>query len=129
MPTTTAAREYQQNQILTAGRSQLLLLTYDGALRFLNLARGHMQARQYEAQHNNIVRTQAILLELRNSLDPAVDTEMAASLHAIYTYLYNRLTHANVRDDEQALGEVIAHLAELREAWSRAAVTCAASPA
>ena len=118
-----ATAEYQQNQILTAGRSQLLLLAYDGALRFLGLARAHMRAHEIDRQHANIVRAQAILAELISSLDPTVDEKMAASLRSLYEYLYDRLTHANVRDDEAALTEVGAHLASLREAWAEAAMT------
>jgi len=121
MAETTATAEYQQNQVLTAGRSQLLLLAYDGALRFLNLARGHMLAGELDRQHSNIVRAQAILAELVSSLDPTVDARMAASLRSLYEYLYDRLTHANVRDDERALSEVIGHLTRLREAWAEAA--------
>jgi len=117
-----ATAEYQQNQILTAGRSQLLLLAYDGLLRFLNRARSHMLARELDKQHANIVRAQAILVELVSSLDPTVDARIAASLRSLYEYLYDRLTHANVRDDEAALAEVISHLARLREAWAEAAV-------
>ncbi len=124
MAESVATTEYQQNQILTAGRGQLLLLVYDGALRFLGRARASMQARDLDQQHRNIVRGQALLLELVGSLDPTVDATLAASLHRLYDYLYNRLTHANVHDDEQALVEVIGHLARLREAWAQAAVSC-----
>jgi flagellar protein FliS len=123
MAESAATAEYQQNQILTAGRSQLLLLTYDGLLRFLNRARSHMLAGELEQQHANIVRAQAILVELICSLDPTVDAKVAASLRSLYEYLYDRLTHANVRDDEATLAEVISHLTRLREAWAEAAAT------
>jgi len=123
MAESVATTEYRQNQILTAGRSQLLLLAYDGALRFLSLARIHMRAGELDRQHANIVRAQAILVELINSLDPTVDERMAATLRSLYEYLYDRLTHANVRDDAAALDEVTAHLASLREAWAQAAVS------
>jgi len=116
-----ATLEYQQNQVLTASRSQLLLLAYDGALRFVNRAREHMRAHELEAQHAAITRAQAILIELISSLDPTVDSTMAAALRSLYAYLFDRLTHANVRDDEAALGEVITHLSRLREAWAEAA--------
>ena len=121
MSESAATIEYRQNQVLTASRSQLLLLAYDGALRFLHLARVHMGARELEHQHHNIMRAQAIVLELIGSLDPTVDETMAASLRTLYEYLYDRLTHANVNDDDGALAEVIAHLAQLRDAWAQAA--------
>jgi len=123
MAESAVTTEYQQNQILTAGRSQLLLLAYDGALRFLNLARSHMAARDLNGQHHNVVRAQAILTELISSLDPSVDERMAATLRSLYEYLYDRLTHANVRDDEGAVVEVIGHMSRLREAWAEAATS------
>jgi flagellar protein FliS len=129
MAESAATSEYQHNQILTAGRSQLLLLVYDGALRFLNLARARMGARDLEGQHHNIIRAQAILVELISSLDPAVDPALAASLGRVYAYLYDRLTYANVHDDERALGEVIRHLGQLREAWAQAAACVGAQQA
>jgi flagellar protein FliS len=123
MAESAATIEYQQNQVLTAGRSQLLLLAYDGALRFLSLARADMKARKLEGQHRHIVRTQAIVLELITSLDPTVDPTMAATLRGLYEYLYDRLTYANVNDDDAALAEVLGHLVQLREAWAQASLS------
>jgi len=52
-----------------------------------------------------------------------VDERMAATLRSLYEYLYDRLTHANVRDDEGAVVEVIGHMSRLREAWAEAATS------
>lgn len=111
---------YRENQVTTASRGQLLLMTYDGMLRFLEEGRQAMRASRYEAQNAHITRTQSLLLELLMTLNRAVDPVLTDRLERLYRYMYDRLTEANVRDDEQALTEVAGMLASLREAWAEA---------
>ena len=117
----TVNQSYQTNQVQTAGPGQLLVLAYDGMLRFLREARQAMGRRDYETQNRYIQKTQAILLELQHMLDYNAFPELAAQLNSLYWWMYERLTRANVTDDEQMLAEVAQHLAELRAAWAGAA--------
>jgi len=120
MATLTAKDYYRESQVTTSGPGQLLLLVYDGMLRFLAEGRRAMLQKNYEAQNNSIKRVQSLLIELLNTLDHSVHPELATNLDRIYRYLYDRLTHANVQDDEEALLEVARHLSQLREAWKAA---------
>lgn len=111
---------YREKQVTTASRGQLLLMAYDGMLRFLAEGQRAMQDRQYEAQGKSITRVQDIITELMYSLDHSACPEVAASLEKLYRYMYDRLTTANVYDDEQALQEVMRMLTGLRETWYEA---------
>ena len=111
---------YRENQITTASRGQLLLMTYDGMLRFLEEGRRAMAESRYDVQSSNITKTQSLLLDLLSSLDHKAAPELANNLDRLYRYLYDRLTTANVKDDEKALTEVAGILADLREAWVEA---------
>jgi len=113
---------YQQNQVLAAGREHVLLLAYDGAIRFCRTAREYMKAGRLYEQHTHVIKAQAILRELITSIDHSVAPELGRRLDSIYHYLYDRLTHANIRDDVEALNAVIDALTDLRAAWSEAAV-------
>lgn len=111
---------YLENQIMTASPGKRLVMTYDGAIRFARTAQECMKKGDLFEQGNNIRKVQNILLELMASLNPKVDEQLAANLDALYTYMFDRLTHANIRDDEKALEEVLGLLTELRAAWAEA---------
>ena len=120
MAYTNAYQQYQESQVLTAGRGKLLLMAYDGAIRFLRQARGHMAVRAYEQQNSCIVKAERLILELIYTLDAKANPELAHRLTLIYEYLFNRLIEANVADDVDALDEVTGHLVEMRSAWAEA---------
>jgi len=125
-----AYQQYQESQVFTASRGRLLLMAYDGAMRFIRQAQAFMADRNYEGQNTSIVKAQRIILSLASSLDHTADPDLAERLTRLYEYLFSRLIHANVSDDPEALSEVISHLAGLREAWAEAdrSITCAQIP-
>jgi len=112
---------YQSNQVQTAGPGQLLVMAYDGMIRFLREAQRAMEQHDYEAQNRYIQKTQALLLELQRVLDYEASPELATCLNNLYWWMYEKLTQANVKDDVQMLMEISRQLAELREAWAIAA--------
>jgi flagellar protein FliS len=119
--------QYWKSQILTASPGRLLLMTYDGGLRFLRLAARAMEEKNLEEQHTNITKAQRIVLELLNTLDHSANKPLAASLDSLYRYICDRLTEANVRDDLEALREAEMLLSRLRESWAEAEARTAES--
>ena len=117
----TANQSYRTNQITTAGPGQLVVMAYDGMLRFLREADVAMRQKNYEAQNRHIQKTQALLMELLCTLNHSASPELARNLDALYRWMYDRLTQANIHDELQTLAEVTGHLAKLRDAWSLAA--------
>ena len=115
-----AYQQYQETQVFTASRGQLLLMTYDGAIRFVTQARGHMASKSYELQNDCIIKAQRILLELISTLDSKASPDLAWRLTQLYEYLFNRLVEANVSDNVEALDEVRSRLVELRTTWADA---------
>jgi flagellar protein FliS len=112
---------YQQSQILNASREQLLLLTYDGLLRFLGRAERGIASRDFEEKHLGFARAQAILLELSRTLDFSVSPELAGNLARTYGWLLEELAQADAADDLVRLQRAKALVGELREAWAAAA--------
>lgn len=114
-----ASAQYQQGQTLTVSRGQLIVLLYDGALRFLRRARLAIANQEIEAAHTAICRAEDILAELDATLDDSAGA-VATNLHRIYAYCLQRLIAANVAKDAQPIGEVMAYLEALLAAWRQA---------
>ncbi len=112
-----AQRQYQQSQIETASPTRLIVLLYDGAIRFSTLGLEALEAQRYEEQNEYLLKTQRIVTELMSSLDRNRGGEVAANLYRIYTYLIEQLVRANMQDDAAQLREAIHTLTDLRETW------------
>lgn len=112
--------QYKKTEISTANQGKLILMLYDGAIKFINKAIELMPKKDIENIHNNIVKAQDIIIELATSLNMDAG-EISQRLFSIYMYINNRLTDANVKKDQKPLLEVKKYLSDLREAWEEAA--------
>ena len=113
-------RSYRETQIKTAAQGKLILMLYDGAIKFLNLAREGLLAkhRKYDEVSTNLIRAQDILSELMVSLDFERGGEIARNLFSLYMYCNRRILDGNIQKDVAPLDEVRQVLSELREAWA-----------
>ncbi len=114
--------QYRRNQVDTATPEKLLLMVYDGAVRFVRSAREGVANRDFERANREIIRVQDILAELTAALDFG-RSDVSKSLFALYEYMNRRLIEANIRKDEKILEEVESMLGGLREAWKQVAVS------
>ena len=114
------SREYLKTQIQTASREQLVLMLYDGAIRFSDQARDRIVTSDFEGAHRLLIRAQNIVLELLYALDRKTGGEVADNLASLYTYCYNRLVEANVHHAPEKIDESNSVLRGLREAWAQA---------
>lgn len=121
MPYSDLQKEYKKTQVITASQGKLIVMLYDGAIRFINNAMDLIEnpKRDIEKIHNNIVKAQDIITELISSLNMEAG-DIAHRLFSIYIYLSQRLTEANIKKTKEPLLEVKKHLSELREAWAEA---------
>lgn len=115
---------YQQNQFQTASPGKLLLLAYDGAIRFCKVAGEKMKEQQYSEQCTYINKATAIVVELASTLREEVDPVLCARLKSIYVYVLDKLSEANLNQDQKALDEAIKILSDLRETWAEADKKC-----
>jgi len=109
--------QYQNNQILNASPEQILIMLYDGSIRFCRQAMLAMDAGQKTLQAEKISRAMAIVCEFSNTLNFEVGGEIAADLDALYAFMVRELTRANIKNDRKALETVADLLAGLRETW------------
>lgn len=114
------ASDYKQQEILTATPAEILILLYEGAIRFLNLAKAGMEEGNVEKYHNNLLKAQRIIVEFMTSLDMEIGGEVSKNLYALYEYYYFRLVQANIKKDITMVEEVLSHLRDLKATWEEA---------
>jgi flagellar protein FliS len=112
--------QYRNNQILNAPPEQILIMLYDGAIRFCRQAMLAMDSGDKKVRAEKISRTMAIICEFANSLDHQVGGEIATDLEALYAYMVRELTTANLKNNRSSLETVEALLVDLRETWGQA---------
>ena len=117
-----AMNAYQRNAILTASPAELTLMLYDGAIKFCNIAIMAIESNDMEKAHVNIMKTQRIIEEFRNTLDRQY--EVAEDFDRIYVYVLRRLFDANIKKDKEILEEVNGHLRSLRDTWKEVMRKC-----
>jgi flagellar protein FliS len=108
---------YQETSIATESKGRLVVMLYDGAIKFMRLAIKELEAKDYEAKGRYIDRAQDIINELNAVLDMESGGEIAANLRKLYVFMSKRLTEANVQRDPQMIREVISLMEELNKGW------------
>ena len=112
--------QYLETQVNTASPERLLIMLYDGAIRFLKEAECAMAEHQVSLQGTLISRTISIINELSATLDHEIGGEIAADLEALYDFMNRELLLANLKDDPNRLGQVRKMLTGLRDTWQKA---------
>ncbi len=118
--TQPSPRQYLETQVKTASQEELLILLFDGAIRFAEQAKLRMDAKDIEGSHNMLVRSQQIVLEVMTALDRGIGEEVYSNLMGLYNFIYRRLVNANVTKDKTQVDEAIAVLTHLRDTWRQA---------
>ncbi|SDF59790.1 flagellar export chaperone FliS [Desulfovibrio legallii] len=114
-----AAHAYFQTNISTTDQGQLLLMLYDGALKYLHQARDKILAKDYAAKGVLISRVIDIVNELAASLNMEKGGSLAVNLNNLYLLCTARLLRANLKMDLESLDSVEHILAGLRDAYSQ----------
>jgi flagellar protein FliS len=112
---------YRKTQAQTATKADLLLMLYDGAVRYALQARTAIESLDIMAAHNSILRVEDIIRELSVTLDRGSSPEVADSLARLYDYMMHLLIQANIRKSVEPLDKVIDMLTDLRDTWRQAA--------
>lgn len=105
--------------VTSANPHQLILMLYDGAIMALNLSLHGLGAGDIPKKCKEITRAVDIISQgLQSSLKLEEGGELGQRLYSLYDYMCNRLLHANLKNDQAAIHEVIGLLTELKQAWS-----------
>ena len=98
-------------------------MLYDGALRFMAVAREAIVRKDIPARRDALNRTMAIVSELQSALNLQAGGEVAVDLDRLYEYASVRLLDAAMRNDVEPVDEVRRIFEILRDGWATAAGT------
>jgi flagellar protein FliS len=110
-----AKSQYEEMQVQTTP-GRLVVMLYDGALRFLQIGKEALCRGDHEGQGLNLAKAQNIICELLDTLDPSAG-DLAAQLDAVYRHWLQRLLIANAEDRADFVDEVVQQMRSLRDAW------------
>ena len=110
---------YKRVDVETTSQGKLIVLLFNGAIQRAEEAKRHIAAGSIEHVHNNLIRAQEILGELRSALDMKTGA-IAQNLDRIYEYLQHLLITANLRKSVEPIEECLGHLTVLRDTWKEA---------
>jgi flagellar secretion chaperone FliS len=108
---------YKENAVATQSRGRLVVLLYEGAIRFLRQAQQELEAGDMAAKGEHINKAVAILHELDSCLNMDDGGEIAQNLRSIYQFMVRHLGEANVQRNPTHIQDVIECLESLNESW------------
>jgi len=112
--------QYQHNQIMTASQEQILIMLYDGAIKFCRQAIAASEAGNVGEKLGRIAKTYAIITEFSNSLNHEIGGEIAADLDGLYHFMLRELNKARNDTSGDNLRNVEKLLVDLRLTWGEA---------
>ncbi|MFC5653071.1 flagellar export chaperone FliS [Paenibacillus solisilvae] len=115
---TTPHQKYQQSSVQTASPGKLIIMLYDGAIRFVKQGIDAIEHKNIASANENLIKAQNIVHELVASLD--FKYEISNGLALLYEYMLHRLIESNVRKDIVPASEVLSYLTDLKAAWLQA---------
>lgn len=106
---------YQRNAILTASPPELTLMLYEGAIKFCNIAIIAIEKKNYEEANNNLKKAQAIITELRVTLNHKYP--VWEDFDRVYDWIYRRLIEGNIHKDIEVVEDALKYIREMRDTW------------
>lgn len=110
-----AYQQYKKVTVETVAPGKLLIMLFDGAIKNIDIAKKAIGEKDYQLAHEQIIKTQDIVLELMSTLN--MDYDISKNLYSLYEYMNNRLIEANVEKSVVILDEVRVFMSDLRNTW------------
>ncbi|MEP7119283.1 MAG: flagellar export chaperone FliS [Acidobacteriota bacterium] len=108
---------YRQTQVQSRTPLELVVMLYDGALKFLYLTREAIERRDLAARRDASSRALAIISELQSTLNMAEGGEIAVRLDELYGFVNRRILDATKDNAVTPIDDAIRVIENLRGAW------------
>ena len=110
-------RAYHQTSVQPSAQLTLIVMLYDGMLRYLRKAHTCIEVQDIEGAHNYLMRSKDIVNELLSTLRAEKAGEVGGNLRDLYLYMFRRILEANLNKDPQPVQDVIRIAETLRQGW------------
>ena len=114
-----AAQSYRNHAISTQDSGKLIVMLYDGAVKFLDIAQEKLRDGDFESKGIYVGKAQDIVAELNNCLDLESGGELGQNLQALYNFIHRHLSEANAERDPRKIRQCREIMAELRDGWQQ----------
>ncbi len=111
-----AYQNYKKQEVEGATKGKIVVLLFEGAIKFLKIANKNIDEKDIQSAHNNIVKTENILYELMSTLNMDAG-EISVNLMKLYDFMIWQLIEANRDKDKNKIDSVIELLEPLKNAW------------
>ncbi len=108
---------YKQVDVETASQGKLIVMLFNGAIQRAEEAKRQLIKGKIQDVHNNLIRAQEIVGELRGALNMQAGGDIARNLDRIYEYYQHLLIMANLRKDTQPIDDCVAAMKSMRDTW------------
>lgn len=119
-PVAGQVNAYKRTSVMTANRETILLMLYQGAIRFLKQAISAQGADNNEETNSSVSRTLEIVTELRACLNHKVGGDIAKSLDELYVYIIEQVVQGNLEKKPELMKNALSILEHLNETWEQA---------
>jgi flagellar protein FliS len=109
---------YLEQKVMSAKPEELTLMLYDGLVKFIKKARLFNEQKDIQKTHENVVKAQAIVLELQATLN--MDYAISDELDALYDFIYEMLVEANLSKNDKPLADALEISESMRDTWKEA---------
>ncbi len=110
-------QKYQENKIEGASQAEMIIMLYEGAIKFMNQGILYIESKNIEKSNESIIKAQRIVNELQITLNFDEGGEIATNLYRLYDFCMQELIRANVKKDISGLQNSIGIFENLLEAW------------
>lgn len=120
-----AASAYRQSSVESAPPIKIIHMLYDGAIRFLRQAQAIDPKADRFGFQEKIRRADAIVCELRLSLDPTHAPEFSEQISTLYLFVEDQLRAAEMESDPERIEVAVEVLQTLLDGWKQIEVDLA----
>lgn len=107
---------YTRVDVETASQGKLIVMLFNGAIKRAEEARRQLQQGNNQGVHNNLIRAQDIVAELRGALNMSAG-EIAENLDRIYEYFQHLLIQANIKKSPDPIEQCVLLMTQIRDTW------------
>jgi len=112
----------------TVTPAMAIVMLYDGAMKFLSLAKVAIAEGRIEDRCHLVNKAHAVVHGLQCQLDFAAGGDIARILDRYYDYVLHRMMQINIKNDPSICEELIDRLREMRESWATLARGSSTTP-
>lgn len=120
MPNGNPYAAYKQTAVETATPEKLLVMLFDGGIKFLHQAERALEEKDFAEANKYLIKVQDILAELMVTLDMN-QGDVAANLYKLYEFYHHETMMANIKKDAARLQPVVEFFEIFRATWIEAA--------